>query len=400
MRIGIDLRPLQDGSRFRGIGRVLENIIVNIDPILKQDDELIFYYSSSDIFPEIARKFSRYKIIPLKKPLLGRIRYIRAVARTETHVNPSPDEVDVFLQVDAKYGVPTSVPCVTFFYDIIPTLFREEELSKTHTTGLLGLKAKLSNYLFWRKYKNNLSLYANSAKILAISKSSKDDLLQHVDSIRSSMVSVVYLGVNNSIAKPQKENIDYLKSVGVNSKKYLLYVGGIDYRKNISQLLSSYFNIRKSFKDIDIVFVGKEFSLQAQLENIGWNSVLRENKDYIDSVKITGYVNDDELYTLYKNALAFVFPSRYEGFGLPILEAMQQGCPVVAYDNSSIPEVAGKAALLVPDQESMEPAIKRLIEQPRLRDKLVHSGYDRYKLFTWEKTAKQVYDSLKESSGA
>ena len=118
-------------------------------------------------------------------------------------------------------------------------------------------------------------------------------------------------------------------------------------------------------------------------------------KNNLEKYVITpGYVSDGELSYLYENAEAFVFPSRYEGFGLPVLEAMQSGCPVVAYDNSSIPEVAGNAAILVKDGESMVPALEDLMQDKGKRKALIEKGYKQAEKFSWKRTAQETIKVL------
>jgi glycosyltransferase involved in cell wall biosynthesis len=111
-----------------------------------------------------------------------------------------------------------------------------------------------------------------------------------------------------------------------------------------------------------------------------------------------GFISDSDLAWLYGHAMAFVFPSRYEGFGLPVLEAMQAGCPVVAYDNSSIPEVAGDAALLVPDGDSLVPAITKVLKDEALRQTLIQKGKARAKRFSWDRTARETLGVLSEAA--
>ena len=123
---------------------------------------------------------------------------------------------------------------------------------------------------------------------------------------------------------------------------------------------------------------------------------LRETR-YPDDIDVLGYVEDEEKDDLYRRASAFVFPSAYEGFGLPVLEAMAHRCPVVAYDNSSIPEVAGDAAVLVaePGPAPLAGAIGSLLDDPQRRSALVAAGVERVRLFSWERCAERTLAELR-----
>jgi glycosyltransferase involved in cell wall biosynthesis len=273
-------------------------------------------------------------------------------------------------------------------------LFRKEEIKKIGRNGIMGVKDNIARELYWKKYKKTLSRYKQARRIIAISKSSKKDILKYIPEISKNDVSVTYLGVDSL------SNIDHTQKISSKIKfilrhQYLLYVGGIDTRKNITKLLSDFFELKKDYPNMKAVFIGKEFGLTGQLDALGWNRILAQHKQDKDSILIPGYVNDAELRELYKNAIAFVFPSRYEGFGLPVLEAMQYGCPVIAYNKSSIPEVAGKASLLLKDGTSLIPGIKKIIEEPATRNRLVKYGKERVVSFSWEKTALEVYSTIK-----
>lgn len=176
------------------------------------------------------------------------------------------------------------------------------------------------------------------------------------------------------------------------SKRFLLYVGGIDSRKNIMKLLQSFFNLKSENPDLRLVVVGKEFEFKDQLKDIGWTNLMDANSQFMNDVISTGYINGDDLTYLYSRAEAFIFPSSYEGFGLPVLEAMQAGCPVIAYNNSSIPEVTGDAALLVKDGESLTPAIQKVINDADLRQSMIKIGKKQAEKFSLKTTVQEIID--------
>jgi len=165
--------------------------------------------------------------------------------------------------------------------------------------------------------------------------------------------------------------------------KYFITVGSIEPRKNLQFLLETIAPILKN-KEMKLVLVGRTAWGSKELEN-------RINELNISNFLIkTGYISIQELRILYKNAECFIFPSLYEGFGFPILEAFSCDCPVITSNVSSMPFVAGKAALLVDPTNSqmLKEAILNIVTSQDLKSKLVIKGREQLKLFTWEKCAK------------
>ena len=140
---------------------------------------------------------------------------------------------------------------------------------------------------------------------------------------------------------------------------------------------------------------GKEFDNKRELTDLGWFDTLKDIK-YKEDIIYAGYVDDSVLNALYKNAKVFAFPSLYEGFGLPVLEAMAAGTPVVAFNNSSIPEVAGDAAVLCKNHKEFVAGIEKIIDNEIFRKSLIQKGYKQAVKFSWEKTAKQTLKVLEE----
>jgi glycosyltransferase involved in cell wall biosynthesis len=174
---------------------------------------------------------------------------------------------------------------------------------------------------------------------------------------------------------------------------YLLYVGGLNGRKNIEGLLAAFAEVRRSHPRLALVIAGKR-----QWRVGGIDKVL-QNLDIEAQVHFTGYVADADLPGLYGGAAAFVFPSLYEGFGLPVLEAMACGAPVITSNVSSLPEVAGDAALLIDPRNSgaIATAIRRVLEDPHVASTLRLRGLARAAEFTWERTAREtlaIYERL------
>jgi glycosyltransferase involved in cell wall biosynthesis len=388
-RIGIDARPLQGETKHRGIGKTLENLIISLRQIDKQNS-YIYYIDTKETKPDILLELNNNeKIISVSSKAIRRAKYFRSVLKSFKPITPKSKDIDIFIQPDASLGVPSNIPTIVIFYDLIPLLFRRQEKERAKKSKSRK-KSILANEAYWRKYKKDLKRYKKANKILAISKASKNDLLKYMPEIDDSIVDVMHLGVNQSILKSRAS-----KEVA-KKKPYILYVGGIDYRKNIRSLLIDFFNLKNTHSDLKLVLIGKEFGLNDQLRDLGWDEIMNKNKKWSKDVIRPGFISEDDLNSYYANACAFIFPSVYEGFGLPILEAMSKGCPVIAYNNSSIPEVAGDAAILVDDGRPLDTYMAKLLDSDKLRNKYIEKGLERVELFSWEKSAKTLLRSIEE----
>lgn len=243
-----------------------------------------------------------------------------------------------------------------------------------------------------------------SARMIAISQATKDDLVQHYG-IAPEKISVVYHGLSPQFhpVTDQAAIAAVLARYGI-SAPYFLYVGTVQPRKNLARLIDAFavFDRRLS-ADVTIsssipgcssssvcrpqlVIAGKKGWLTETIERRAAEAGIAEQ------VRFTGYVDDTDLPALLSGALAFVFPSLYEGFGMPVLEAMACGTPVLTSTTSSLPEVAGAAALLVDprDTPAIAAALDRLATDAALRAELRARGLERAAQFTWERCAQET----------
>jgi glycosyltransferase involved in cell wall biosynthesis len=228
------------------------------------------------------------------------------------------------------------------------------------------------------------SVIMKAKKIIAISESSKNDLCRLYGINRE---KVVVVPLASSITFEQSSSLS--QTTGWIPEKYLLYVGTRTGYKNYRLFLSSIVDLFEKYQDLFLVCTGAPFT-----------------KDELSLHSSTGMRNrvlyqeahsDSTLSALYSNALALVFPSLYEGFGLPILEAMHCGCPVVVSNTSSCPEVAGNAALYVDPRsaDSIHSSVSRILESSALRAELREKGREREKIFSWKNTAEQTFEVYK-----
>jgi glycosyltransferase involved in cell wall biosynthesis len=395
MKIGIDARPLQNNNRFRGIGRYLESVLRELAK-LKPQDQFVFYVERRSPLPEdVFSFFNNYHLRYVAPSKIKHIKYVRALARPYVKVQLKTGDIDVFFQADPWLGIAKNVPTVATLHDLIPLFFKIEKESK-NLHGVAKYKQVFGEVVQDKFYKEMLDSYQHARAITAISQASKNDYLKFVDSTANDKIFVTPLGApGSSFAKPGVIQAAKLRQkYGLGQATFLLYVGGIDLRKNIKGLAEAFFELKASHPDLKMVMVGKEFSLKRDLKMVGWTDVLATQPELAKDIIIPGFVPDDELAMLYAEAAVFPFPSLYEGFGLPILEAMAMGCPVVAYNNSAIPEVAGNAALLVKDGASLAPAIAQILEDPELHAGLIAKGHQQVQHFTWRATVEKTLTAI------
>lgn len=226
----------------------------------------------------------------------------------------------------------------------------------------------------------------NSDLILSVSEHTKKDIMD-IYGIPEEKIKVAYQSYKGSEIQVRPEDAEvYLRSKKLEPQKYILFVGNIEPKKNIKQLIHAFAYIKKGYK---LAIVGrKAWMSKSQLK--GLKSYLKKS-DYV----MLNYVNEEELAMLYSNAFCMVFPSLYEGFGLPVLEAMQNNCPVICSDRSSLPEVGGDAALYVDPYKftDIRDQLEKLIANPELRNEMIEKGKKRVEFFSPENYAKRLQEA-------
>lgn len=258
-----------------------------------------------------------------------------------------------------------SKPYVLTVYDLIHQIFPE--------------------YFLYDAKDKNKNLFDKASKIIAISENTKADLVNIFD-VEESKVVVTHLA--NSLQK--SPGIDNGKFKTKLPEKYLLYNGNRDLYKNFLFFSQVFAVISRKEKDLQVVCTGPPFN----------NDELYFFKKLgIENCMHHAYINDVELACLYDNALAFIFPTMYEGFGLPVLEAFNLGCPVLVSNTSSIKEIGGDAVIYFEPKNAVSiiTAVQKVLHDPELRKDLIDKGYEQVKKFSWEKTAsetKKVYQQV------
>ncbi len=266
------------------------------------------------------------------------------------------------------------VKTVVTIHDLSFLYFPKEFLLK----DLIQLK-------LWTKYS-----IKKANKIIAVSKTTKKDIIKNYN-IPEEKIEVIYNGYEK-ISNTKSEKF----TIKIQNKPYILYVGTIQPRKNINVLIEAFSKFKLLYPEYQLIIAGKK----------GWlyKDIFKKVIDFglEDCVFFTDYISENQLIFLYKNASCLVMPSLYEGFGMPLLEAMNFDCPVISSYSSSLPEIAGDAALYFDPNNYLDlvEKLKLLKENSDLKKDLIKKGKERIKQFSWKKTAEQtldlIFNTLKE----
>ncbi|AOR22569.1 glycosyltransferase family 4 protein [Clostridium taeniosporum] len=234
----------------------------------------------------------------------------------------------------------------------------------------------------------------NSDGILTVSEYSKKDILKFFNGYPEDKIFVTPLAANSKFKILNKKRCkNYLKSKFNINSEFALYIGGFSSRKNVFGLIKAYMEIYKDLKNqCKLVLVGGLKDEGEKLLNFVKNNNLEDN------IIFPGYVSDNLLPIFYNACEVFVYPSFYEGFGLPPLEAMSCGAPVISSNISSIPEVTSTDAVLINpyDEDSLKNSLIKVLNNDNLKADLSKRGYNRSLQFTWRQTAKKTLDAYKK----
>ena len=258
----------------------------------------------------------------------------------------------------------------------IPSVVSVMDLSFLHYPQMF----KKSDYY---KLKNWTAFSVKKArKIITISNFTKGEIIKFYK-IDPGRIIMAYPGVDRNIYRPSKTP---------SKKDFILFVGTLQPRKNISGLLTAFSNLNQKDK-LHLKIVGKKGWLYKDIFE------MVKKKGLEKKVLFSDYASEKDLISYYQNALCLVLPSLYEGFGIPVIEAFACGCPVIAANSSSLPEIVGNAGLLVNalNPGAITRAIDRISADKGLSRALIKSGITRSESFNWENTARIIYTTLTDS---
>lgn len=389
MRIGIDARTILNPEKGDaiGVGHYTYQLIRNLLEIDKENEYVIFFdfhAREKDIKkfkkPNVKVKF--YPFSDYKKYLPGAYNEILGTATLMR------ERLDIIHSTSPASRIPASYRGKT-----VVTI---HDLAAYKTPDVFP-KIKTA------RFKAVTSMMIGKAdKVIAVSQSTKKDICE-IFGCKGEKVKVIYSGLDKRFFEDpaiSREKIMAKFGIGNAETKYILFLGTLEPVKNVSRLFEAYKIMRETLKketgkcDYVLVMAGKRGWLAEEYKKMARDMEI--SKDVI----FTGYVIGDEIVPLFKNAEFFVMPSLYEGFGTTVLEAFATGTPAIVSNVSSIPEVAGNAALLVNpiDTKEIADAMVKLAKDDKLRYDLRQKGFEQVKKFDWEKTAREtleVYKSFK-----
>ena len=364
------MRPTQNVHASRGIGTVVRNLVREVG--LRDDlGEYCFLVEPGRQLPypvDQQRCIPCYRL-PRLHQLNWMVNQLLVPRLLKRHA------VDLFFATDFQSYIlpPSGVKQVALAYDLIPFLFPETMAEQP-----------LLTQWGWRFSFGNLR---RCHSIVAISEATKRDLVNQLGLIPEK-IRVVYPGIDHSLFNLRNAEVEIPKTYGITGD-YFLYVGDTEWRKNLRGVLEA---LARVPGEVKLVIAGKRAPTDPKLKQ--W---LAETNT-VSRVIMPGFVPDGDLPCLYGHARGFIFPTRYEGFGLPVAEAMACGCPVITSRNSSLPEVAGNAAIYIDPERPTEirEAMVSLLRKEDLCNLLREQGLTQVQQFTWERFAQGVLAVLSE----
>lgn len=373
MKIAIQAADL-DSQRIDGTRVYICNLLKYFGKLDNASQFLIYH-----------KKSFNPNLIPLKFPNYEIIRKNFSYVWTQTRFAYEiwKDEPDVLwmpmqaLPIVRKKNLKTVITVHDLAFKIFPNQFTRNDLRRLNFYSDYAIK--------------------RADKIIAVSKSTKNDILKFYPGILGDKIRVIYHGFGNEayLKKYSNEEISAVRNKHkISEGKYLLYVGAIQPRKNLGLLVEAFEKVKKQkeFDDLKLALVGKPAWMS--------DNILKRIKDSPaqKDIILPGQVSFQDLSKIFQGASVFMFPSLYEGFGIPVLEAFSSGIPVICAYNSSLPEVAGDAALYFKNNNSQDLAvqIEKILNDRDLKKIHVAKGFEQLKKFSWEKCARETLEYIKE----
>ena len=371
MHIAIDAHSV--GTRLAGNETYSVNLIEALAQI-DQTNRYTLYVTTPEAIDRFQGRWPNFQI----RRTLPHTPFVRIPITLATELRRRP--VDV---LHVQYTAPPLAPC--------PVVVTVHDLSFEHLPETFNRRSRMQLKLTVRRSARR------ATQIITLSEYSRRDIVSTYG-IMPERVTVTPAAAASHLAPVTDEaELKRVRNTYGIDGDYLLSLSSIQPRKNLTRLIAGYERLRRSRPNSSprLVLAGKR----------GWrdSAIFRMAKQsaFAADIIFTGYVLEEDLAALYTGALCFVYPSYFEGFGLPITEAMQCGVPVIAGDRTSLPEVVGDAGLLVDpfDEQAIATAIGHLVENPGRREELRVNGLERAKAFSWLDTARLTLDVYHQAAG-
>jgi len=378
MIIGVDIRCLMDRN-YSGVSQYTANLLSAILEADKTDDYRLFYNSWRDLS-------GRLDVWPRPNArLIGRrwpnkiFNYLLQKIFRRPRLDKVLGGVDIFFSPHFNFSS---------FRPGVKKIITVHDLSFLRYPEFFSSRKN-----FWHKALGVKRALREADRIVAVSQNTKNDIIELVGA-SPEKISVVYSGNNLSKREVSAAEVDNFSKEKNITGPFILYLGTIEPRKNIGGLIQAFNRLKSDgkFSDLKLVLAGAR----------GWKNRLIDQEwdrsPYKTDIIFLGYISKKEQEILYSSAQVFVYPSYYEGFGFPPLEAMAYGLPVICSNVSSLPEVVGEAAILIDPQQPAEiaAALKLVLSDGELRAALKAKGQERANLFSWNKAAEQYLKLFRE----
>lgn len=355
IKIGIDASPVAR-SYVSGTERYTREIISNLAKIDRVNEYTLYTPKSIDSeFLDLLPNNFNQSVIPMR-------RFFSQIGLSSTILFNSPDIL----------FIPGHV---------LPLIHPKKSIVAVHDVGFLDYPENYSsNDLWYLKFSTKFAL-RHSMIIVVPSNFTKKEILRKYPSVDSSKIKVCYPGLSSIMSS--------VSDTGLNiPTPFILFVGRIEERKNVTRIIKAFEIIQPKFPSLKLIIIGKRGHGYSEIKNKIMNS------KYENNIIILENVADEEIDNYYKKASALVFPSLYEGFGFPIVEAFKNKCPVITSNCGAMKEIAGDAAILVnpPEVGDIGMAISKILTRDNLKNELTAKGEERVKIFTWEACAKRIKD--------
>jgi len=370
MNIAVNTRLLLH-NKLEGIGwftyETLKRVVIN------HPEHQFFFFFDRPFHQDFMFADNVMPIVippPARHPILFYIWFEWSITRAIKKHN-----IDLFLSTDGYLSLSTEVPSIAVIHDLN---------FEHHPKDL-----RWSHSIYYRHFFPKFAKKA--ARIATVSEFSKSDIVKTY-SVNHSKIDVVYNGVNSRY-HPISEDLKVTTiNKWSNGKPYLLYVGALHKRKNITRLLQAFDIVAEEHTKLNLLIVGKKMFADKEMEKT-FAAMKHKNR-----VVFTNRLPVSDLHHVLASALGLVYIPYFEGFGIPIIEAMQCGTPVITSNCTSLPEVAGNAALLIDpfDIKDVSEKISLLVENQNLQKQLSESGLSNAKRFSWDKTATALWDTIKQ----
>lgn len=432
--IAIDASPLVDENRYRGIGMVAKQTLFNAPKSVKsnyqfilyvpheykEDEELLQAVSSELTANNLSFEFRSFRRIPFqfelyggkfKKLLLLPKRLVGIFIKQQLAFDRMNISEPYFIQFDMHNRMPNRLfyrgKSLLVIHDLIQYRLDADYLPSFRSTRNTGASIKASvkqGLRHWAYKRKVVRALSRSDVVLADSAFTLKDFEKIYPKL-SVKAKVNYLGVdiNPSSINSKSHTFTTMKDtvwglmptkITINAKnRYLVYIGGADSRKNIQDVLATFNILKAQGENFKLVLCGPLINYR-HIPNEFLNTYIDDNPSYLDDIYFLGHVTDDEKSWLYQNAFCLLQPTKYEGFGLTNLEAMQLGCPVVTYENSCVGECCGEAALYATSPYTMAESIIQLEIKIDQRKELVSKGITQASKYTWSGSSASLFNKI------